>query len=155
MPALDGVFVLDLSRAVPGPYCTMLLADMGADVLLVEEASPPGGRRGAAVEMSDEAAAQNALRRNKRSIRLNLKSDEGRAIFGRLAARADVVLEGFRPGVARRLGVDDAALRPTNRRLVYCSLSGYGQDGPYASLVGHDLHYVAMAGALGMIGRPG
>jgi crotonobetainyl-CoA:carnitine CoA-transferase CaiB-like acyl-CoA transferase len=151
MSALDGIRVLDLSRAVPGPYCSMLLGDMGADVLLVEDASPH--RRLA--EPTREEAAKNALRRNKRSIKIDLKNDSGRAIFVKLADRTDVVLEGFRPGVVKRLGVDYESLRRTNARLVYCSLSGYGQDGPYTALVGHDINYVAMAGALGMIGRPG
>jgi crotonobetainyl-CoA:carnitine CoA-transferase CaiB-like acyl-CoA transferase len=157
MPALDGIRVLDLTRAVPGPYCTMLLGDMGADVIVVEEAAPPQGRRaGAAASMPDEAAAaRDPLRRNKRSIRLDLKHPDGHAILVALARRADVVVEGFRPGVAARLGIDDAALRAKNPRLVYLSLSGYGQRGPYASLVGHELDYIAMAGALSMIGRPG
>ncbi len=154
MGALDGIRVLDLSRAVPGPYCTMLLADMGADVVLVEEATAPGGRRAASTPMSDEAAARNALRRNKRSIRLDLKSTGGREVFHRMAQRSDVVLEGFRPGVVKRLGVDYETLRARNGRIVYCSLSGYGQDGPYAAFAGHDLDYVAITGALGMIGRP-
>ncbi len=134
----------------------MLLADMGADVLLVEEASPPGGRRaGAPPPMTDEEAARNALRRNKRSIRIDLKNAAGKKVFEALAARADVVLEGFRPGVMKRLGIDHDTLAAKNPGLVSCSLSGYGQTGPYAALAGHDIDYVAMAGALGMIGRPG
>jgi crotonobetainyl-CoA:carnitine CoA-transferase CaiB-like acyl-CoA transferase len=133
----------------------MLLGDMGADVLLIEEAAAPTGRRAGAPQMSAEEAARNALRRNKRSIRIDLKSPEGKKVFAHLARTADVVLEGFRPGVALRLGVDAETLRADNSRLVYCSISGYGQTGPYASLPGHDLDYVAIAGALGMIGRPG
>src|SRR5262249_28995057 len=100
-------------------------------------------------------AARNALRRNKRSIRIDLKHPSGKAIFRRLAGTADVVVEGFRPGVAARLGVDHATLREGNPRLVGLSLSGYGQDGPYAGLAGHDIDYAAVAGALSMIGRPG
>jgi crotonobetainyl-CoA:carnitine CoA-transferase CaiB-like acyl-CoA transferase len=153
--ALDGIRVVDLSRAVPGPYCSMLLADMGADVVLVEEATPPSGRRAATPLMSDEEAARNALRRGKRSIRIDLKSPSGKKVFDALADRADVVLEGFRPGVVKRLGIDYEAIAARNKGVVYCSLSGYGQDGPYASLVGHDLDYIAIGGALGMIGRPG
>src|SRR5215510_7281529 len=105
MRALSGIRVLDLSRAVPGPYCSMLLGDMGADVLLVEEGGAASGRRAAASSApkpparEEEEAARNALRRNKRSIRIDLKNPEGRAIFRRLADGADVVLEGFRPGV--------------------------------------------------------
>jgi len=154
--ALDGLRVLDLSRAVPGPYCTMLLGDLGADVVVVEEAAPPAGRRAQPLAADDEARwARDPLRRNKRSIRLNLKHPEGHAIFIELARRADVVLEGFRPGVAKRLAIDHASLAELNPRLVYCSLSGYGQHGPHAQLVGHEINYIAMAGALSMIGRPG
>ena len=164
--ALEGIRVLDLSRLTPGPYGSMLLGDMGADVIMVEEAGTPGGRRAgqqmkATVrgdDYSDEGrrqAAYYALGRNKRSIRINLKTDEGREVFYRLAEGADVVLEGFRPGVTQRLGVDYATLSARNGRLVYCSLSGYGQTGPYAQLVGHDINYVSIGGALGMIGREG
>ena len=100
-------------------------------------------------------AAFYALGRNKRSIRINLKTDEGREVFYRLMDGADVVLEGFRPGVTQRLGVDYETLSARNPALVYCSLSGYGQTGPYAQLVGHDINYVSIGGALGMIGRKG
>ena len=163
--ALEGITVLDLSRLAPGPYCSMLLGDMGADVILVEEAGAPRGRR-AGRQRPDmrgdnetpegrRRTAYDVFGRNKRSLRLNLKTEEGRAIFYRLAADADVVLEGYRPGVTQRLGVDYGTLAARNPRLVYCSLSGYGQDGPYAQLVGHDINYISMAGALGMIGRKG
>ncbi len=161
MTALQGIRVLDLSRAVPGPYCTMLLGDLGADVLVVEEAAPPDGRRAHAASApidpaeAERRAARDPLRRNKRSIRINLKHADGLAVFHELARRADVVLEGFRPGVAARLGIDYPTLRELNRGVVYCSLSGYGQTGRYASLVGHEINYIALAGALSMIGRPG
>jgi alpha-methylacyl-CoA racemase len=156
MMALDGIRVLDLSRAVPGPYCTMLLADLGADVIVIEEAAPPEGRRAKHVDAGDPSRYEREpLRRNKRFLRLDLKHPDGHALFLELVRTADVVLEGFRPGVAKRLAIDDAALRAMNPRLVYCSLSGYGQHGPYASLVGHELDYIALAGALSMIGRPG
>ena len=163
--ALEGIKLLDLSRLAPGPYCSMLLGDMGAEVLLIEEAGtpsgrragnrPPDARRGDTSAAGRRAAAFNALGRNKRSIRLNLKTEEARQIFHRLSDAADVVLEGFRPGVVRRLGVDYETLSRRNPRLIYCSLSGYGQDGPYAQLVGHDINYISMAGALGTIGREG
>lgn len=158
---LEGISVLDLSRLAPGPYCSMLLADMGADVLLIEEAGAPSGRRAAQAQAAADpnaarrAAANNALGRNKRSLRLNLKTDEARDIFYRLADQADVVLEGFRPGVVRRLGVDYDTLHARNPRLVYCSLSGFGQTGPYAQHVGHDINYISIGGALGMIGSDG
>jgi crotonobetainyl-CoA:carnitine CoA-transferase CaiB-like acyl-CoA transferase len=148
--ALEDVHILDLSRLVPGPFCTMLLGDLGADVLLIEP--PPDSRAGQAPSVGGEA--YNALGRNKRSIVLNLRDDEARQVFYRLTESADVVLEGFRPGVVQRLGVDYETLREKNPRLVYCSLSGYGQTGPYAGLVGHDINYISVGGALGMIGWP-
>jgi len=158
MMPLEGVKVLDLSRLAPGPFCTMLLGDLGAEVLLIEPPPqavarpnvPSGFPRDVA-----KATAHNALGRNKRSIILNLRDEEAREVFHRLAESADVVLEGFRPGVVKRLGVDYETVRGINPRLIYCSLSGYGQDGPYAGLVGHDINYISMAGALGMIGWPG
>ncbi|MFQ5878739.1 MAG: CaiB/BaiF CoA transferase family protein [Dehalococcoidia bacterium] len=161
MLPLEGVRVLDLSRLAPGPFCSMVLGDMGADVLMIEappELLPGGGDSSARprdAALAERVAAYNALNRNKRSIILNLRHQEARRAFYRLAAAADVVLEGFRPGVVRRLGVDYETISGINRRIVYCSLSGYGQDGPYANLVGHDINYIAMAGALGMIGWPG
>ncbi|MXX80056.1 MAG: CoA transferase [Chloroflexi bacterium] len=151
---LDGIRVLDLSALAPGPYCSMLLADMGAEVILIEQAGRPRGRRDLARDPNEERRrfSSYALGRGKRSIGLNLKTDEAREIFHRLADDADVVLEGFRPGVVKRLGVDWETLSARNPRLVYCSLSGFGQTGPYASHVGHDINYIATGGALGMIG---
>ncbi len=158
---LDGIKILDLSRLAPGPYCTMLLGDMGADVLLIEEAGTPSGRRRVQATAPDDpnaarrAAASNSLGRNKRSIRLNLKSNQARDVFYKLAEEADVVLEGFRPGVVKRRGVDYETLSARNPRIVYCSLSGFGQDGPYSQRVGHDINYISIGGALGMIGSQG
>ena len=158
--ALDGIRVLDLSRLAPGPYCSMLLADMGAEVIIVEEAGRPKGRRAADAQPGKDPNEERrryssyALGRGKRSIGLNLKHERARGIFYGLAETADVVLEGFRPGVVKRLGVDWETLRGRNPRLVYCSLSGFGQTGPYAAHVGHDVNYIAAAGALGMIGDP-
>ena len=153
MMALEGIRVLDLTRLAPGPFCTMLLGDMGADVIVVEEA--PGAGRRFDIGMSDRAQAFNALGRNKRSIGLNLKDERAREVFYRLAEGADVVLEGFRPGVVKRLAVDYETISKRNPRIVYCSLSGYGQTGPYSSLVGHDINYISIGGALGMTGWPG
>ena len=146
---LSGIRVLDFTRLLPGPFCTQLLADFGADVLKIEDTvvgdatrlMPPfvGG---------SHAAAFLALNRNKRSFAVNLKSDDGRNLAAQLAATADVVIEGFRPGVMARLGLDFETLRSQNPRLVYCALTGYGQDGPWASKAGHDLNYMALAGAL-------
>ncbi|HLZ69070.1 MAG TPA: CaiB/BaiF CoA-transferase family protein [Dehalococcoidia bacterium] len=160
MLPLDNIRVLDLTRLAPGPHCTMILADLGADVIRIEE---PGGGRRAVMEREREAdpqreqrerrlAAFRALDRNKRSVALNLKAPEALAAFYRLADRADVVIEGYRPGVVKRLGVDFETLAARNPRLVYCSISGYGQQGPYRLLVGHDINYAAMAGALSITG---
>jgi len=156
--ALDGITVLDLSRLAPGPYCSMILADFGADVTLVEAVPGvsaklgAGGRQG---EAAARAAAYNALGRGKKSIALNLKESEARDIFYELAKGADVVLEGFRPGVVKRLGVDYETLAKINPRIICCSLSGFGQTGPYSNLVGHDINYISIGGALGVTGRPG
>ncbi len=151
---LDGIRVVDLSALAPGPYCSMLLADMGADVIAVEQAGRRQGRRDLTRDPNEERRRYSsyALGRGKRSIGLNLKSDEARAIFYGLSDSADVVLEGFRPGVVDRLGVGWSTLSSRNSRLVYCSLSGFGQTGPYAAHVGHDINYIAIGGALGMIG---
>ncbi len=163
--ALEGLKVLDLSRLAPGPFCSMLLGDLGADVLLVEAPPEQLPGRGAAQprpaastpppEGVTPAQAYNALGRNKRSIVINLRTDEGREVFYRLLRDADIVLEGFRPGVVKRLGVDYDTVSKANPRVVYCSLSGYGQYGPYSQLVGHDINYISVAGALGAIGWPG
>lgn len=151
---LAGIRVLDLSRLAPGPYCSMVLGDLGAEVLLVEPPPttrvPPGAGSGG--DEAARSAAFNALRRNKRSIILNLKEPAGRGIFMQLAADADVVLEGFRPGVVKRLGVDYASVGEVNADVIYCSLSGYGQEGPYVDRVGHDINYISVAGALGLFG---
>ncbi len=157
--ALDEIKVLDLSRLAPGPYCSMLLADFGADVTLVEAVPGTSSKLGSSATRSSEsaerAAAFNALGRGKKSIALNLKDPAAREIFYRMAESADVVLEGFRPGVVQRLGVDYETLSKINPRIIYCSLSGFGQTGPYSNLVGHDINYISVGGALGVTGRPG
>lgn len=141
---LEGIRVVSMAEQYPGPYCTLLLADMGADVIMVERpgvgdpARGPGG-------MSDFFAALN---RNKRSVTANLRSEGGRQVVHRLIQAADVFVEGFRPGVCDRLGVGYGALRELNPRLVYASLSGFGQSGPYRERPAHDLSYQAMAGLL-------
>ena len=160
---LDGIRVLDLTKLAPGPFCTMILGDLGADVIKIEEPGPPTGRRadqaGAAGTRgpagSFSESPYNALGRNKKSIGINLKSGAGKEIYLRLAQRADVIVEEYRPGVAKRLGIDYATLSPRNRRLIYCAITGYGQNGPYRDLVGHDVNYIATAGVLSLFGRPG
>lgn len=150
--ALEDVSVLDLSRYGPGLLATMILADLGADVIHVEEplsSLPPHRAFPVGADgRTEQELPEYAANRNKRSIVLDLKAERARHVFYRLVARADVVIEGFRPGVARRLGIDYETLRRRNRRLVYCSMSGYGQDGPEAARPGHDLNYLAFAGAL-------
>ncbi len=159
MLALEGIKVLDFCRNAPGMFATMILADLGADVLMVER---PMDETRAAYEQivagiespEDERrhASFNALQRNKRSLALNLKATESQEVFRRLAADADVVVEGFRPGVVDRLGVGYQQVREINSRAIYCSVSGYGQTGPYSQMAGHDINYISFAGALGLIG---
>jgi alpha-methylacyl-CoA racemase len=158
---LSGIRVLDLTRLAPGPFCTMILGDLGAEVIKIEEPGPPTGRRAqqagaAGVQMPTGGfggSPFNALNRNKKSICLNLKSPAGKQIFLRLAQRTDVVVEEFRPGVAQRLGIDYETLSVRSPRIIYCAVTGYGQDGPYRNVVGHDLNYIATAGALSILGR--
>jgi crotonobetainyl-CoA:carnitine CoA-transferase CaiB-like acyl-CoA transferase len=155
MLALEGVKILDLSMLVPGAFCTMLLADLGADVIKIEAPGPNELRdpsKGLPQEEQRKAAAYYAVDRNKKSIVVNLKSEAGKEIFHSLCRQADVIVEGFRPGVAKRLGVDYQTISELNPAVVYCSLSGYGQDGPYHTFPGHDVNYIAMAGVLGLIG---
>jgi crotonobetainyl-CoA:carnitine CoA-transferase CaiB-like acyl-CoA transferase len=137
----------------------MLLADFGADVTLVEAVPGASAKLGTTgvrrSEAAERAAAFNALGRGKKSIALNLKEEEARKIFYRMVEGADVVIEGFRPGVVKRLGVDYDTLSAINPRIICCSISGFGQTGPYANLVGHDINYIAIGGALGVTGRPG
>jgi alpha-methylacyl-CoA racemase len=158
--ALSDVKVLDLSRLLPGGFCSLLLADFGADVLKVEDTGMGDYLRWAPplVEGADESAASAlflALNRNKRSIRLNLKEEGGRRVLVELVRRSDVLLESFRPGVLDRLGVGYERLRQENPGLIYCAISGYGQDGPLSGRAGHDLNYQALAGMLGLTGEKG
>lgn len=148
-PLLTGIRVLDLTRTLPGPFASMLLADLGADVVKVEH--PLGGdseRQGFPRGPDGQAYRFGMINRNKRSIAVDLKTSEGQRLISELVATFDVVIEGNRPGVAKRLGVDYPTLSERNPRIVYCSISGYGQDGPYADLPGHDINYMAMAGLL-------
>ena len=151
MGVLDGIKILELARVPPAELPGMMLADMGADVLKIE--TPEPGRP------ADEDWVRRTIHtftnRNKRSMTLNMKSAEGQEIFARLAAGADVIVEGFRPGVMKRLGADYETLGRQNARLVYCSLSGFGQDGPYRDYPAHDMNYLSLAGVLNLIGEPG
>jgi crotonobetainyl-CoA:carnitine CoA-transferase CaiB-like acyl-CoA transferase len=141
---LEGIKVLDLSRFLPGPFCTLLLADFGADVIMVEQESGSGlGRR----------RTDFFIFRNKRSLVLDLKSDKGREIFYQLAKTADVIVEGFRPGVVERLRIDYPIIRKINKDIIYCSISGFGQNGPYRDRASHDINCVALAGLLSVTGK--
>jgi crotonobetainyl-CoA:carnitine CoA-transferase CaiB-like acyl-CoA transferase len=151
---LDGLRVLDLTRLLPGPFATLVLADLGADVVKIED--PRGGDylRWMPPLAGEQSAAYHALNRNKRSVALDLRLPEGAEALRRLVRSADVVVESFRPGVLERLGLGFDALRAVNPRIVLCSITGYGQDGPYAARAGHDLDYCAIAGVLALSGPP-
>jgi crotonobetainyl-CoA:carnitine CoA-transferase CaiB-like acyl-CoA transferase len=141
-PPLGRFRMLDVSRQLPGPFCSTVLADLGMDVLVVTAPRDPFG------------IGIPFLARNKRHMTLDLKQPAGRDIFLRLVDDSDVLLEGFRPGVMQRLGLDYETLRARNPRLVYCAISGYGQDGPYRDKVGHDVNYLGYAGVLEYGGAP-
>jgi alpha-methylacyl-CoA racemase len=155
---LSDIRVLDLSRLLPGGFCSLTLADFGAEVLKVEDTgmgdyirwSPPYYE---GAEHSARSALYLALNRGKRSIRLNLKEERGRDVLLRLAREYDVLLESFRPGVLDRLGVGYERLKQENRRLVYCAITGYGQDGAYRDRSGHDMNYLGLVGLLGLTGE--
>jgi crotonobetainyl-CoA:carnitine CoA-transferase CaiB-like acyl-CoA transferase len=151
--ALDGIRVLDLSRLLPGGFCSLLLADFGADVVKVEDTGAGDYIRWAPpMPQPGRSAMFGALNRGKRSIRLDLKSPAGRGALLRLAEDADVLLESFRPGVTDRLGVGYERLREVNPGLVYCAITGYGQDGPYRDRPGHDMNYLGLNGLLDLSG---
>ncbi len=153
---LDGVRVLDLSRLLPGPLVTQILGDFGADVIKVEDTRGGDGFRTAAPVVNGMSLRHVTLNRNKRCLSVDLKQPAGRDLFLRLACNADVILEQFRPGVMKRLGLDFDAVRAVNSRIVYCSLSGFGQDeSPYQNLVAHDPNYLSLAGVLSLFGARG
>jgi alpha-methylacyl-CoA racemase len=152
---LDGVRVLDLSRLLPGGYATLLMADLGADVVKVEEPVRGDHIRWTPPLVDGESTAHRALNRGKRSVVVNLKDPAGTSLLLRLAAGFDVLVESFRPGVMDRLGVGPAAMASEHPGLVYCAISGYGQDGPNRDRVGHDLNYIGFAGMLDLNGLAG
>ncbi len=152
---LEGVRVLDLSRLLPGPYMTMILGDMGADVVKIEAPTIGDYMRQMPPAKQDLGGGYLAVNRNKRSVVLNLKSEAGRNALLRMVERADIVCETFRPGVMDRLGVGYEALKGRNAKIILCSISGYGQTGPYRDRAGHDLNYIGLAGVLAMGGPRG
>ncbi|MCW3032644.1 MAG: L-carnitine dehydratase/bile acid-inducible protein [Solirubrobacterales bacterium] len=157
---LSGIRVLDLTRLLPGGFCTLLLADFGAEVVKVEDTGMGDYIRWAppyyeGAEDSAKSALYLSLNRGKRSLRLNLKDERGRDALLRLARDCDVLVESFRPGVLDRLGVGYERLAEKNPGLVYCAISGYGQDGPYRDRSGHDMNYLGLIGLLGLSGEKG
>lgn len=153
--ALEGAVVLDCSQILAGPFCTMLLSDMGADVIKVEK--PKGGddtRRMGPPFVGGESAAFLQLNRNKRSIVLDFRSEKGKEAFKRLAAKADILIENYRPGTLKRLGLGYEELKATNPGLIYCSISGFGLSGPYAKRAGFDLVAQGMSGLMSINGYP-
>ena len=152
---LDGVRILDLTRLLPGNYCTLLLADLGADVVKVEEPGRGDYIRWTPPMVDGEGAIHRALNRGKRSVTIDLKHPDGAGVLRRLAVSADALVESFRPGVLDRLGVGYEELSRANGRLVYCAISGYGQDGPYRDRAGHDMNYTGLVGVLEATGVAG
>ena len=140
--ALKGVTVLDMSRLLPGPYCSMILADHGARVIAVEDK-----------RFMADGLFFDIVNRNKEHMSLDLKTPEGLEIFFKLVTQADVFLEGFRPGVVDRLGIDYETVRKVNPGIIYCAITGYGQSGPYRDRVGHDTNYLSISGVLDLIGE--
>jgi crotonobetainyl-CoA:carnitine CoA-transferase CaiB-like acyl-CoA transferase len=152
---LEGAVVLDVTQVMAGPFCTLLLADMGADVIKVEKAQ--GGDDSRAMGppfIHGESAAFLAMNRNKRSVALNLKSEEGREVFRILARRSDILVENFRPGTMENLDLHYEAIHKINPSIIYCSVSGFGQTGPYRSRGGFDLVTQGMSGLISVTGHP-
>lgn len=155
MGILSNLRVLDFSTLLPGPFATMMLADLGADVIHVESATRPDLVRNLEPKAQGVSAAHSMLNRNKRSLTLDLKLPEAKAIVHQLIQDYDIVVEQFRPGVMQRLGLGYPELKRANPRLIYCSISGYGQTGPYRERAGHDNNYLSISGVNGYSGRRG
>ena len=154
-PPLAGIRVLDLTRLLPGPVATLHLADLGAEVIKIEDPQVGDYARTLGTGQGEDSAYFRMINRNKQGLRLDLKKPEGVAVFLRLAVTADVIVESFRPGVMDKLGIGYAAVAAVNPKIAYCSISGYGQDGPYRDRAGHDINYLGYAGVLDQIGSEG
>ncbi len=141
---LEGIKILDLSTQVPGPYCSMLLADLGAEVIKIENTDDVGDQTRLLPYLF------NNVNRNKKSICLNLKLSEAKKIFYQMVEKADVIIEGFRPGVCKKLNIDYATIKKINSQILYCSITGYGQEGPYRGKPGHDINYLGYSGILSL-----
>tara|TARA_B110000902_G_C14246171_1_gene564384 strand:+ start:350 stop:1528 length:1179 start_codon:yes stop_codon:yes gene_type:complete len=155
MRALENLKILDFTTLVPGPFATMMLADMGAEVLRIESPTRPDLLRSMPPFADGQSTAHGTLNRNKRSIALDLKNPEALVIAKRLVEDYDIVIEQFRPGVMQRLGLGYEQLREINPKLIYCSVTGYGQTGPYRDRAGHDNNYLSISGLNGYSGRDG
>ena len=155
MQALEGIRILDLSRLLPGPYCTMLLADFGAEVIKIEEPGRGDYARSFPPFLKGFGYWHLQLNRNKKSVVLDLKSDSGREAFLELAKTADVVVESYRPGVLKKLGIDYETVSKINPKIIYCALTGYSKNGPLAKQADHDIGYVSLAGITNMSGYAG
>lgn len=155
MLPLQGIKVLDISQIMAGPYCTMVLADMGADVIKVEKSNGGDDSRQMGPYVNDESTCFSQINRNKKSISLNLKDERAREIFYRLAKEADVIVENYRTGVTKSLKIDYDTIKEINPGIVYCSISGYGQTGPYSHRGGFDLVAQGMSGLMSMTGEKG
>ncbi len=158
--ALKGLKIIDLTLLFPGPFGTKIFADFGAEVIKIENRQMPDATRGLAPYIGKpgmrgrESFFYHTLNRNKKSLTLNLKKPEGLEIFKKLAKEADVIIEQFRPGVVKKLGIDYDTIKEINPRIIYCSITGYGQTGPYRDIPGHDLNYVSYAGVAGLYRTP-
>ncbi|MGJ9457824.1 CaiB/BaiF CoA transferase family protein [Oceanobacillus sp. CF4.6] len=150
---LKSIRVLDLTRLLPGPYCTMVLADFGAEVIKIEEPQLGDYVRFQEPKIDENSAFFHSLNRNKKSVAINLKSEEGKAAFLKLVESTDVVVESFRPGVMDRLGIGYEKLKEINPSIIYCAITGYGQTGPYVEKPGHDINYMSYAGLLDIMGE--
>lgn len=150
---LKGLKVLDFTTLLPGPYATQLLADMGAEVLRVEAPNRPDLLKLMPPKVGKVSAAHASINRNKRAVAIDLKQPEAKEIIHKLVAEYDVIVEQFRPGVMQRLGLDYASLKAIQPRLIYCSITGYGQTGPYKDRAGHDINYLALSGLASFSGR--
>ncbi|TMW72842.1 CaiB/BaiF CoA transferase family protein [Alteribacter natronophilus] len=155
MGALKGMKVLDASQIMAGPYCTMVLADLGAEVVKIEKANGGDDSRQMGPYVNGESTSFFQINRNKKSLGLNLKEEEGKKIFYELAKEADVIVENFRPGVSEKLEIDYETIKSINSGIIYCSISGYGQTGPYSNKGGFDLVAQGMTGMMSMTGEPG
>lgn len=154
-PPLAGIRVLDLTRLLPGPVATLHLADLGAEVIKIEDPQIGDYARTLGTGAGDDSAYFRMINRNKQGLVLDLKKPEGVEVFLRLAREADVIVESFRPGVVDKLGIGYATVAALNPKIAYCAISGYGQDGPYKDLAGHDINYLGYAGVLDQIGVEG